>query len=194
MIKVAAALNSFASSEATAPPSEEIFVLSASQLQDLVAQAIERATAPLAARIEVLEQKVRGRGNGPEIGWEQASQDATGSHTSSAQVVQNLREELGAFQEITARERAYDRQRIAALERRPAPTAPGTKTAARIEKISAVLKLRGGAASFKELQRELGLKPNQFSALVAKLDKRTFQVLINPRARDEKALRLRAFT
>jgi hypothetical protein len=70
----------------------------------------------------------------------------------------------------------------------------GTKTAARIDRIRAILKARGGTTTFKELRREMELKPNQFSALVAKLDKRTFQVLINPRARDEKALRLRAFT
>jgi len=71
---------------------------------------------------------------------------------------------------------------------------PGQKSAQRIARIELVLKDRGGTASFKTLRRELSLKPNQFSMLVSKLDKRRFVVGVNPRAKDEKFLRLRAFT
>ena len=92
---------------------------------------------------------------------------------------------------------AFDRKRIHKLETAPTwqtQTVSGQKTLARITKIRSILKKRGGTAPFKDLRHELGLKPNQFSALVAKLDKRSFQILTNPRARDEKSLRLRAFT
>jgi hypothetical protein len=168
MIKVAAALNSFASEpEATAPPSEEIFVLTSSQLRQIIAEAIK----PLNSKIEGLEGTIT------ELTRKVSDLETTQDTQAENQLIQ-LRL-IGQLREATA-----------------APVAPvaGSKTLGRIEKIRAILKARGGTASFKELRRELGLKPNQFSALVAKLDKRIFQVLINPRARDEKALRLRAFT
>ena len=199
-------INSFAplASHVDVSPSEEpVFILTSGQLEAIILQAIKRATAPLIGRLENLEREVRGRG--AEGGEEPTHHlpEAHKGHDLILQVVQHLQEEnsalkneLEAFQEHVAQERAFDRQRIVRLESRPAPTTPmaGTKTAARIDRIRATLKARSGTVSFKELRRELGLKPNQFSALVAKLDKRMFQVLINPRARDEKALRLRAFT
>lgn len=68
MIKVAAALNSFASEpEATAPPSEEIFVLTSGQLQDLIMRAVQEATAPLAARLDALEVRGVGPGEGERM-------------------------------------------------------------------------------------------------------------------------------
>jgi hypothetical protein len=101
MIKVAAALNSFASEpEAPAPPSEEIFVLSAGQLQDLISEAIRQAMAPLEARIQDLEDEVRGRGAGGGV-----------------EALQDLRSRLEDLEESTARERAFDRQRISRLEK-----------------------------------------------------------------------------
>lgn len=65
------------------------------------------------------------------------------------------------------------------------------KTEARIADLRKFLKKRGGKSSFKEVRRELSLKPNQLSALVAQLDKRQFLVLTNPRAKDERILQLR---
>jgi hypothetical protein len=199
MIEVAtASINSFASGKADfVQPSEQLITLTYGQLQDLVQETIERATTPLESRIESLERKV-GSGEGREDALDGHKRQDNLHHIVQLLQAENgaLKRELEAFQEHVAQERAFDRQRIVRLESRPAPTTPmaGTKTAARIDRIRAILKARGGTVSFKELQRELELKPNQFSALVARLDKRTFQVLINPLARDEKALRLRAFT
>ena len=93
-------------------PSEQIYVLSASQLQDLIERAVARATAPLEARIQDLE-------------------------------------------DMTARERAFDRQRIAKLEK----PEPSRKTKARAEKIKRYIEARADhKATFENLKGHLGIK------------------------------------
>jgi hypothetical protein len=158
MIKVAAALNSFASApEATAPPSEDIFVLSAGQLEAIITQAIECTTAPLAARLDALERGVR-CGEGGE-----GLQDGPKGQDPTLQVVQDLqaenlalKHELEAFQEITARERAYDRQRLVKLEN--PSKAPGDTELSRAEKIAKYLKDRPDRrATFETLKGYLGV-------------------------------------
>ncbi len=72
------------------------------------------------------------------------------------------------------------------------PKAPGNKSAARIERLKHILKGCGGAATFKQLQKDLDLDPSQFSQLVAKLDKRVFVVSLRPNGKKgEKVLMLR---
>jgi hypothetical protein len=171
LIKVAAALNSFASEpEATVPPSEEIFVLSAGQLSDLVAQAIERATAPLESRIEDLE---RGGGCG------EGGEDAPDSHKRQddiLQIVQNLRAEnvvlkgeLESLQESTARERAADRRRIAALENASQEvTETEQDRLARIEKY--LREASDHMMSMAELRGRLGIGKQRLSMLIRMLD------------------------
>ena len=58
MIKLAEhSINSFACEQNDAvPPSEQVFVLSGSQLQEIIESAIDKATAPLKAEIEELWQ------------------------------------------------------------------------------------------------------------------------------------------
>jgi len=54
-----ARINSFAPEQADVPPSEEsIFVLTSSQLQDIITQAVEKAIQPLQDRIDSLEATV----------------------------------------------------------------------------------------------------------------------------------------
>jgi len=151
-----ARINSFASEpEATAPPSEEIFVLTSSQLQDLVTQAIERATAPLAARLDALERGVR-CGEGGEV-----PQDGRKGLDQIFQVVQDLqaenvalKRELETFQEHVAQERAFDRQRIAKLEHKE----PGKTVLSRVEKIEKYLAARPDhRATFEVLKGHLGV-------------------------------------
>jgi len=65
MIEVATAINTFGTTAPKAdfvPPSEQIIALTISQLQDIVAQAVEKAiqqaTAPLLARIEAQDVRI----------------------------------------------------------------------------------------------------------------------------------------
>jgi len=171
---------------------EPVFVLTGSQLREIIASAVTEATTQLEARVEALEAchndtpvtQKRPENPGQVVG------DLEGK-------IQQLQSELEHNFEVTLTEVARDRQRLTALEeaRVDAPPAPpGSKTAARIERLKQILKDRGGMSSFKALRRDLELKPNQFTALVNKLDKRVFIVTVNHRARDEKLLRLRAFT
>jgi hypothetical protein len=108
--------------------------------------------------------------------------------------IHKLREELDAFREEVALERAYDRQRISRLENpivSPTPPQEGTKTAARIEEMIGILKRRQGRAAFSELKVELKLTDSQFSKLIKKLDMRRFDVQRRPHSGKEKVLILR---
>jgi hypothetical protein len=169
MIKVAAALNSFASEpEATVPPSEEIFVLTSNQLEAIIAQAIERATAHLAARLDALE-----RGAGCREGGE-ASQDGQESQISARKALeifraenQALKRELEAFQEHVAQERAFDRQRIARLEyKEPQPLQKD-----RGDILRALIAANGGKMLAKEARQKMHLSESRFSELLTTMIK-----------------------
>jgi len=92
--------------------------------------------------------------------------------------------DVETWQRTYSEEIAYDKRRIAALEKSAISTASppysppqGTKTASRIETLRKVLKQkRGGQATFDELKGKLRLSSSQFSQLIAKLDKRIFDV------------------
>jgi hypothetical protein len=69
---------------------------------------------------------------------------------------------------------------------------PGKKTAARIAKLKAILKARGGSQTFKKLQEDLDMSPSEFTYLLGCLDKRSFEVTSRPGTkRGEKILSLR---
>jgi hypothetical protein len=166
MIKVATALNSFASEpEAAAQPSEEIFVLTASHLQGIITQAIEQAAAPILQEMQDLKRRMASldeRGAGSGVGKRKPQNEREGVDKLS-QVVQTiqvenaaLKCELEAFQEITARERAYDRQRLAKLEN--TKRAPRNKELSRAEKIAKYMKDRPDhKATFETLKGHLGV-------------------------------------
>jgi len=68
----------------------------------------------------------------------------------------------------------------------------GKKTEARIKQIRQILKTSGGSQTFQELERSLGLSPQQFTYLVSHLDKRVFEISRRPGTkRGEKILSLR---
>ena len=68
----------------------------------------------------------------------------------------------------------------------------GRKTEARIKEVKRILKASGGSRTFQELERSLGLSPQQFTYLVSHLDKRVFEISRRPGTkRGEKILSLR---
>jgi hypothetical protein len=68
----------------------------------------------------------------------------------------------------------------------------GRKTEARIKEVKRILKAYGGSRTFQELERSLGLSPQQFTYLVSHLDKRVFEISRRPGTkRGEKVLSLR---
>ncbi len=74
----------------------------------------------------------------------------------------------------------------------PAASPRGEKTAARIVKLKALLKARGGSQTFKKLQEDLDLSPSEFTYLVGCLDKRSFEIGRRPGSkRGEKVLSLK---
>jgi hypothetical protein len=116
--------------------------LTLGQLQDLIQEAIERATAPLEVRIDRLEDVTKERGVGCRVGGEEALQD--------------LRERLEDLEEATARERAFDRQRISRLEH--PEKEPGKTELTRAAKIEKYLAARPDRrATFETLKGHLGI-------------------------------------
>jgi len=144
-------INTFGLPEATAPPSEQIFVLSASQLQAIVSQAIERATAPLESRLEELE-----RGG-------EAPQDGQKGPDQILQVVLDLKASLESLEDMTARERAYDRQRLARLER----VDPQPLQKDRGEILRALIAANGGKMLATDARKKMHLSRSRFSKLLA---------------------------
>jgi hypothetical protein len=177
MLEIAnARINSFASKpEATAQPSEEIFVLTSNQLEAILSQAIERATAPLEARLENLE-----RGVGCRVGGEDARirvsspagapagtpAGALGSHILTLQEVRELRDRLEDLEEATARERAYDRQRLARLEK----VDPQPLQKDRGEILRALIAANGGKMLAKEARKKMHLSKQAFTNLLATVE------------------------
>jgi hypothetical protein len=89
---------------------------------------------------------------------------------------------------------AQDRRRICKLENPSKITGSspvGKTTEKRIAEIEKRLKENRGAMAFKELRRQMHLKPNQFSRVIASLDKRRFEVCPLPRSPRQKLLKLK---
>jgi len=198
-------LNSFPGlSAGQVPPEEQIFVLTSAQLEALISRAVARATAPLEARLEVLEEGVRCRkGEEPRRPKPQEEErsppEARGPQISPWEVVQDLqarnealKSELEAFQDFAARQRMEDRQRIAKLEQGETarPPIPGTKTAARIKAFREILKR--GSTTFKEIERLLKISPREMLRLTKKLDMRQYEIFRRRGDAREKVIRLRA--
>ena len=176
MIKVADALNSFASEpEASAPLSEEIFVLTSYQLQDLICEAVARAQAPLLERLEAAEAQLQlgalqarldaleeERGAGSGVG-ERTPQDAQEGLNQIFQVVLDLKASLESLEDMTARERAYDRQRLARLER----VDPQPLQKDRGEILRALIAANGGKMLATDARKKMHLSRSRFSKLLA---------------------------
>lgn len=170
----AEAINHF---PAVKPEDEQLLTMTISQLQGL----IREATGPILQELQDLRDEVA-----------QLKEDREKDHQKVVALEIQQDRDFEEFADKINEHSTAINTIWKAVKTTPVPT--GKKTTARIDRLKSILKARGGTVSFKELRRELGLKPNQFSALVAKLDKRVFQVITNSRAKDEKALRLRAFT
>jgi transcription initiation factor IIE alpha subunit len=169
-----ASINSFGTTEPKAdfvPPSEgPVFVLTGSQLQDLITQAVEKAIQPLQDRIEALEATVARQCE--QIAALQATQDTLG---------ENLFIQLKLIGQL----------REAAQKTVAAPAPPrGEKTLARLAKIDEILKTRG-PTTLKELERILKIRPQEMSRIMARLDKRRYEIFLRAGDDREKVLRLK---
>jgi len=186
-------INSFASvaSQADVSPREEpVFILTSGQLEAIILQAIEHATAPLIGRLENLEREVRGRG--AEGGEEPTHHlpEAHKGHDLILQVVQHLQEEnsalkneLEAFQEHVAQERGFDRQRIARLEHEE----PQPLQRDRGEILRALLAANGGKLLAKDARQKMRMDKGNFSRL---LDTLKDDIEVKPLHTDKRKLLL----
>lgn len=66
----------------------------------------------------------------------------------------------------------------------------GAKTKERIGKLDQLL--RSGARTLRQIEKELGVSPQEMSRLIAKLDKRRYQLFTRDGNRSEKVIKLRS--
>jgi len=144
MIEVATAINNFAS-QATqtdfVPPSEEsVFILTASQIQEIIKEAIQ----PLKDHINSLEATVAN-----------LQEDLTVLETTEELDISRLAVDI-----------AYDRQRLAKLERiEPQPLQKD-----RGEILRALIVANGGKMLATEARKKMHLSRSLFSMLLATMD------------------------
>ena len=168
-------INSFApvASQADVSPIEEpVFILTASQLQDLIQEAVERATTPLESRIESLERKVWSGKGGEDAPDSQEGLDQI------LQVVQHLQEQncalnakLEALQEIMPWVEALSKKiarlqaQVEAQEKKPQPLQKD-----RGEILRALIAANGGKMLAKEARQKMHLSESRFSELLSRMD------------------------
>ena len=169
-----ATINTFLPKVEVQPVEEPIFVLTATELRQIITGAVRDATESILSQLNVLEAKITSLEK--KNAAIEAQEETDISHLAEGQ--------------------AQDRRRITALETRPAPPAQaevkGERTDQRITKLKEFLKARGGGATFQEVERLLGIRPNQMTKLVSQLDKRSFEVFTRARDGRQRVLRLKA--
>ena len=229
MIEVAEAIKSFLPTEQQAvfpvsPLEEPVFILTSSQLQELISQAITQALkkrqealpeAPIGQEkllevleaqaleiqalnrkleaqterletLEKLEELYHGEAPAPEerAGLREVYQRKKEAQESLPSRVWSMEEDLQSLEQEVQSLRGKEREKTKAQG--------GRKIEARIKEVKTILKASGGSRTFQELERSLGLSPQQFTYLVSHLDKRTFEISRRPGTkRGEKVLSLR---
>ena len=215
MIEVAKAISGF-----RVPPKDQLFTLTYGQFQELisqtVAQALEERLGPeestlspqidqekllqiieaqaqkirtLTERLETLE-KLEELYHGQAPAQEEAPllrevyQKRKEAQESLPSRVFGLEEDLQSLE--------LEVQSLRGKEEEKPQAQGGRKTEARVKEVKTILKASGGSRTFQELERSLGLSPQQFTYLVSHLDKRAFEVSRRPGTkRGEKVLSLR---
>jgi hypothetical protein len=209
-IRLAGSINSFGNTLPKVniePPSEEpVFILTSSQLQELISQAIAQA---LEKRQEALPEAQIGHeklleiveAQALEIKALQAKLEAQSKRLETLEMLEELYhgqppapEERPILREVFQRREEAQaslpsrvwsmeedlqslEQEVQSLKgREKEKPQGGRKTEARIKEVKRILKASGGSRTFQELERSLGLSRSQFSKLINHLDKRIFEI------------------
>ncbi len=204
------------------PSEEPVFILSSGQLQEIISQAVaqalgEREEALPEAQIgqekllEILQVQSQ------EIQALKSILEAQSKRLEALESLQELYhgkapapEDRPILREVWERRRAAQESlpsRVFGLEedlqsleeevrsqkgKEGEPRGGGRKTEARIKELKKILKASGGSRTFQELEKGLGLSPQQFTYLVSHLDKRVFEISRRPGTKKgEKILVLR---
>lgn len=77
------------------------------------------------------------------------------------------------------------------ISKRPSFGPKGRKTNERLEKLDQILKANG-ARTLTQLEKDLGILPQEMSRLISKLDKRKYQIFLREGNRREKVIKLRS--
>jgi hypothetical protein len=220
MIEVAEAIKSFLPTEQRAefvqPSEEPVFILTSSQLQELISQAIAQA---LEKRQEALPEAQIGQekllqiveAQTLEIKALQVKLEAQSERLETLERLEELyhgkppaQEERPILREVYQRREEAQaslpsrvwsmeedlqslEQEVQSLRGKEGEKAQGgRKTEAMIKEVKRILKASGGSRTFQELERSLGLSPSQFSKLLNHLDKRILRLAVALEGREER--------
>jgi hypothetical protein len=193
MIEIAAAINGFAPGGQVQPPENAVVLVPLQVLQELLAEvrALRSEIFEMRSRQEALEARISGR----EVQQDAQKEMLALKTTIEArdEELRALKAEMAALEENTARERAYDRQRLAALEHRE-PEAT-TKTLAHIDDLYTLMKKEGHPPlSMARAARLLGMSKSGVKHLMSlvRQDSR-FEVVRDPHHRQRLLIKLRRF-
>jgi len=148
-------INSFApiaaQTDFESPSEESVFVLTSSQLQEIISQAVQKAIEPLAERISSLEVTVA------------AQEEKIAALRAQVRSLEGIEE-----QDVTriCLDIAQDRQRISKLEKRSEPQ-PQPLQKDRADILRALLAANGGKMLAKDARQKMHLSRSAFSQLIA---------------------------
>jgi uncharacterized membrane protein len=164
-----AKINSFAhvAQQADVSPSEPIFVLTATQLEDIITRALQ----PLQAELQELKDTVTFQGE--KMAALEATEDFQQQkmdelvvmlqHNQLRLRLETLNREVEQFQVDLSTEIAYDRQRLTRLEQ----VEPQPLQKDRGEILRALLAVNGGKMLAKEARQKMNLSKASFSVLLS---------------------------
>jgi hypothetical protein len=167
MIDASLAINSFAFQAKQAdlvPLSGQLVILTTCQLKDITQESL----MPLHDEIDTLRGVINHQSE-RIAALESTQETQADNQLIQLQLINNLRETIKKTATIIPK---------------------GQKTLERIAKIDEILKVRG-STTLKELGKTLKIRPQEISRLVAKLDKRRYEVFLRAGDKREKVLRLR---
>jgi chromosome segregation ATPase len=187
MIEIAAAINGFAPGGQVSPPEDQLITLTLGQLRELIHGAVQKAAEPIFQELEALRGEIfelrsrqtalETRISGREVPQDTQEEMLTLKTTIEArdEEIRALKSELETLEGSVARERAYDRQRIARLENPPDEPTPSEKD--HIDRVEKLLRNNPRhAMSFAELRGCLNLSAGRVSQIVKKLDPAKFEI------------------
>ena len=161
-------------------------VIEAQSLEIRAVKSILQAQAERLETLERLEELYHGKPPAPEEAplLREVYQRREEAQASLPSRVWSMEEDLQSLEQEV--------QSLRGREGEKPQAQGGRKTEARIKEMKAILKASGGSRTFQELERSLGLSPQQFTYLVSHLDKRVFEISRRPGTkRGEKVLSLR---
>ena len=185
--------------------SDPVFILTSGQLKVIISEAVEKAISngdiskiqaevvSLREQLDLIQRFVEVcHGKIPDLEW---FPELSKAYEHRREVIDDSVTQVQALNDFLENDiipviKAHDKT-FRNLQTGQASSSVGKTTLKRIADVKKLLMENGGSISFKTLRTKMKLEPNQLTRLIESLDRRSFEVVQNPRAKKEKILRLK---